>query len=112
MEELTINITDISDLLGKGLPPHKPVFLGDFQVDSKVSSLLSAMKTQAKHAYVLSWEGSKIPRGAVINGETIAWTQHGCVTSESGKMIGTYDRVVEFGGQSGNEQVMIVYSNK
>jgi hypothetical protein len=81
-------------------------------MDSKFNSLLTAIRGHATHAYILRWDGSKIPRGAVIDGETIAWTQHGMVTSESGKTIGTYDRVVEFGGQSGNEQAMIVYTNK
>ncbi|MBP7708725.1 hypothetical protein KA107_03490, partial [Candidatus Pacearchaeota archaeon] len=88
----------------------KKVQLGDPVIDNQVNALLLRLREDCKHVYVLRWEGNKIPRGAVLGEETIAWTQNGCVNSKSGKMIGTYCRVVEFGGQSGKEQVMLVYT--
>jgi len=111
MERPAVNITDISNLLGEDLPIDNPVHLGNPKVSSKFNSLMSVIKSRATHAYLLRWEGGKIPRGAVIDGETIAWTQNGDVISESGKTIGSYDRVVG-GGERGREQMMIIYMNK
>ena len=68
-------------------------------------------KGNCKSAYILKWEGSKVPRGAVVNDETLAWTQNGRAHNQSGKIVGNYERIVEFGGDSGKEQVMIVYTH-
>ena len=110
MKQPTVKVKDISNLLEGDMQANVGVNLGNPLVDARVNGLLRAIASQASHAYVLKWEGNKIPRGAVVDGETIAWTQHGCVTSDSGKMVGTYERVVEFGGESGKEQVMFVYT--
>lgn len=56
----------------------------------------------------LEWKGTKIPRGLSINGVPIAWTQHGIVTGENGQRLGTYKRLVEFGGPNHDEHVMLV----
>ena len=108
MEQPTIKVTDISNLLGEDLP-SEPVHLENPQVDARLNALLERRRENANHAYVLRWEGNKVPRGAVVGGETLAWTQNGTVHNQSGRIVGTYDRVVQFGGESGKEQVMIIY---
>jgi hypothetical protein len=109
MDQPNVKVTDISHLLGEELPLNKQVHLGNPNVDARVNTILTAAKGYAKHAYLLNWEGNKVPRGAVVGDETLAWTQNGCAHNQSGQIVGTYDRVVEFGGDSGKEQVMIVY---
>jgi hypothetical protein len=79
------------------------------QTEDVLSEVLRR-KSVGNENFLLSWEGNKIPRGAVINGKTIAWTQHGRVISDTGQEIGTYERLAEFGGESGREQKMIVFA--
>ena len=111
MEQPTVKVTDISNLLGEDLPLNNQVDLGDPEADARVNSLLERRRDGANHAYILRWEGSKVPRGAIVGDETLAWTQNGTAHNRSGRMVGTYDRVVVFGGESGQEQAMIVYTS-
>lgn len=80
-----------------------------FRIQAKATDLLREIADRAKEVFLLEWEGNKIPRGAVINGNSISWTQHGIVTSAKGEMMGIYERLVEFGGISGKEQKMLVF---
>ncbi len=75
-----------------------------------VEQLRTAIRDKASRVFLLTWEGNKVPRGVSILGHIIAWTQHGRVISEGGQEIGMYDRLVEFGGESGHQQQMIVYA--
>lgn len=103
---------DVEKLVGK-----KPVDLGGNQ---DLGALLTEINLDAIMArskddtdtYFLSWQGNKIPRGAEINGQKIGWTQNGQVLSADGKMMGTYDRLVEFGGEKGKDQKMVVYVSR
>jgi len=71
-------------------------------------SLLGATKT---NQFKMTWEGTKIPRGATINGIEIGWTQHGNVTGVGGEQLGQYERATEFGGATGEQHVMIISTN-
>ena len=51
-----------------------------------------------EEAYILTWTGNKIPRGVEIKGKKVVWTQNGVVTAEDSSVIGTYDRITEWGG--------------
>lgn len=75
---------------------------------SKATGLLRAIAAQAKGIFLLEWDGSKVPRGAVVNGEEITWTQNGQVHTPGGQ-IGVYERLMEFGGVSNSSHKMIVY---
>ena len=88
---------------------RRPIDLGDEERSSQVNGLLSRMQQNSGRVFVVSWEGSKIPRGAEILGHRIGWTQHGVVTAEDGTRMGTYERTKEFAGASGKEQEIIVY---
>ena len=83
----------------------------EIAIQGTATGILRKMADRNKDIFLLEWEGNKIPRGAVINGKPIAWTQHGMVTSDGGENIGVYERTVEFGGASHKEQKMIVFAN-
>ena len=110
MENPKVQVTEISNLLGEDLPINNPVDLGDPDMNQRLNDLLGSIRSESEHAYILRWQGNKVPRGAVVNGEILGWTQHGQALNQEGRMVGTYDRVVEFGGESRKEQVMIVYT--
>jgi len=71
--------------------------------------LLWGLQRKARKAFKIEWEGSKVPRGPVLDGKPIAWTQNGVVNDSEGKMIGTYERTVEFGGDTGKRQQILVF---
>jgi hypothetical protein len=74
-------------------------------------SLMGKLAEAADHHFLLTWEGSKIPRGASIDSTPIGWTQNGMVTGTNGQQLGYYERLEEFGGPSGNRQSMLVSTN-
>ena len=77
--------------------------------ETNVNNLMSRIRKSGGRRFILSWEGNKVPRGARVLDHEIAWTQNGQVSTTSGEGIGTYDRLVEFGGTTGKEQKMVVY---
>lgn len=80
-------------------------------LEAQVNALLQSQRDRSKHIFLLEWQGNKIPRDAEILGKKIAWTQNGTVVVDGGKNIGTYERLVEFGGNSRNEQMMVIFTN-
>ena len=109
MEPSRIEVTDISNLLGEGLPLGKEVDLGNPEINERINALLSGIRKDCKSAYILRWEKGRVPSGAVVGDETLGWTQHGMASNQSGKIVGTYERIVDSGGNSGREHVMVVY---
>ena len=111
MEHPLVTVTDISGAVCKD--ELKTILsnsnLGDATIENRVNQLLHAHHRQAKKIFHLKWEGGKIPRGAVICDQEISWTQNGIVQAMDGDIIGTYHRLVEFGGNFGSEQQMIVF---
>ncbi len=76
--------------------------------DGMVGLLIEkSIETQQKQ-YRLSWKGNKVPRGAIVNSREIAWTQHGMVRDSCGTVIGYYERLVEWGGDDKQDQVMLI----
>ncbi len=102
-----ITADELNKILAGNTP--KEIDLGDEKTTAKFRSLLNTAKQKSQHIFLLTWEGSKIPRGAEILGKTIAWTQHGIVRDSNGGTIGAYERLEEFGGKSGKEQRMTVF---
>lgn len=100
--------------LGK---PVKGVKLGaehtgnlEFQLtESLAQGLHRELMKASDDAYILMWDGNKVPRGTQLAGHTVGWTQNGQVLSDKGEMIGVYDRILEYGGETGKEQQMIVF---
>lgn len=73
-------------------------------------NLLGKIAEEAGGGYRLRWRGSKIPRGATVGGVSIGWTQNGIVTGTGGERLGTYERVVEWGGPGRDEHEIMIYA--
>ncbi len=84
-------------------------FLKAAFTEAQVESILASLQKGADKVFVLDWKGNKVPRGVKLEEGEVGWTQNGVVTSVTGEMMGTYDRMVEFGGEDRNDQRMIVY---
>lgn len=112
VEEITEEITNENANrlaeLAKILAP-RGVKLGSEVLELKFNRLLAITRNRSDRLFLLSWIGNKVPRGAQILDQQVTWTQHGMVQAEPGGNIGTYDRLVEFGGRSGKEHLMLVY---
>ncbi len=76
---------------------------------TQATILLRAITEKAENIFLLEWKGNKIPRGATVAGHIIAWTQNGLVTSDQGQYVGTYERLVEFGGVDHREQKILIF---
>jgi hypothetical protein len=59
--------------------------------------------------FVLTWNGNKVPRGAVIDGYTVGYTKDGLVTTKSGLPIARYVRIAEFEGPERDLHVLHVF---
>lgn len=89
----------------------KKVKMGDKLIEAQVNRLLGLRRQLSSKIFHLKWEGDKIPSGAIVDGKEISWTQHGMVTSKNGENFAVYERLIEFGGKSGKEQQMLVFTN-
>ncbi len=67
------------------------------------------LRTSGGRVFLLKWDGSNVPEGAKVLGHEIALTQNGEVIDSKRQRIGTYDRLLKFGGLNRKSHVMIVY---
>ncbi|MFA6097486.1 MAG: hypothetical protein WC788_07715 [Candidatus Paceibacterota bacterium] len=107
-----VKVEEITDetMLKKFIANLAPnVDLQDNMLNDRVNGLIQQMRSKSKRRFLLAWTGGNIPRGARILEYEIGWTQHDLVTAIGGEIIGTYDRLIENGGETKKEQVMIVY---
>ena len=88
-----------------------PETISELELHIINTKVLRKTSERAKEIFLLEWEGDKVPCGAVINGRSIDWTQHGMVMSDHGEDMGVYERIVEFGGASRKEQKMLVFAD-
>jgi len=80
-------------------------------IPEAAKQLLTLLRASEKKSYRLHWTGSKIPRGAFVDGKPITWTQHGIVYvggSLDGSQVGYYTRVQEWSGDNKDEHEMII----
>lgn len=107
VEEVTLPEGDAGD-------PN--VNLGDDTLNARVNKLMRG-SCKGCQTFLITWEGNKVPYGAVVAGREIGWTQNGQVIAKKpgdtlghfGDDIGTYDRLVEFGGPERKEHKMLVF---
>jgi hypothetical protein len=109
-----VKVTEITgqkehELVTQYLP--RGVNLGNQNLERVTNMLISAIRSRGGRRFLLCWTGNKVPRGTDVLGRKIAWTQNGMVIDTQRAEIGTYDRLLEFGGESKKEQMMIVYLN-
>lgn len=60
--------------------------------------------------FLIHWLGNKVPHGAEILGHIVTWAAKQVVVSES-TQIGTFDRLITFGGPGKNVQLILVYAS-
>lgn len=111
-----VEVTDITNLI---IPETRKqpvqVNLGyntidDLEREINVSAVIVAERSLGGSVFLLKWVShSKTPHGAIVAGFEISWIRNGMVVATNGKVIGTYDRRVEFGGKSCQEHTIIVY---
>ena len=113
-----VEVQEITDELVEQLTQehgHRGVNLGGAHdpsasiAEAGVNDLIGRIRKLGGRRFLLVWEGSKIPRDARVLDYEIGWTQNGRVRTTSGEDIGTYDRLVEFGGAGGKQQKMLIY---
>ena len=75
--------------------------------EEQFRQLLSIRRRHETRLFLLTWEGTNIPRGAKILGYEIVWTQQGTVYATGNKPIGSYDRLVESRGVCGKQQMLV-----
>lgn len=68
------------------------------EADNPAASLIARLRDDQRFIYLMQWHGSKIPRGAYVDGYRVGWMQHGIVTACDGTQLGYYERLEEFGG--------------
>lgn len=78
--------------------------------EQKLNSLLDKLKDQAERFFIIEWEGSKVLRDVNFQDQQIAGMQNGMIISISGETLGYYERIVEYGGDSGQKQLVLVYT--
>lgn len=77
-------------------------------IPEAAKQLLTQLRAREENSYRLHWTGSKIPRGAKIDGQAISWTQHGVVYVEDGSTKGYYTRLEEWSGEGKDEHEMLI----
>ena len=69
--------------------------LGEAEMSHILTNLLNRLSEDAD-VYLVEWSAkSRVPRGAIIAGREVAWTQHGLVRQKGGDIIGYYERLVD-----------------
>lgn len=65
------------------------------------------VQIQGGRIFRLTWQGSRVPDGAVVAGVTIGNTQHGVVRDTEGIPVGIYVRIKDYEGPSSNNEMLM-----
>ena len=110
-------LVQVSEIIGTQTS-HEGVNLRSGLVDVKaemneetIDFVQNEFKKNAKRVFQLTWTGEeRVPRGAVLAGKEIGFTQNGIASTLEGEPIGHYDRILAVSGPN-KESIMIVYLN-
>jgi hypothetical protein len=80
------------------------VNLGDTKLSEQITKLVQESSFD-KEIYLLEWEGTRVPRGAIIKGKEVGWTQHGFIYDKQGQILGYYERLID----SSDSQAMLAF---
>ncbi len=114
MARQIIKVTEITgeQLLDDGETNFVSLTRGDTDIsvliNSQFNAIRAALTKKARRVFILTWKGDKVPSGAMILGHEVVWTQDGMVQTAE-REIGTYQRLLEFGGDNHDEQVMLCH---
>jgi hypothetical protein len=85
--------------------------LDETQIPENLKILKNKVASTLSQKFILKWKGPKIPHGAKIGNESIGWTQHGVIKSKNGEIIGYYQRITEWGGDTKDEHEIMISCN-
>jgi len=91
---------DFSDRSEGGLTP---------QLQVRIKTMLIRFSKRARHAFLLEWEGGRVPAGAVVQGRSIVSTKEGCALDEHDGEVGIYERILDSGGTDRKLQKMLLF---
>lgn len=104
-----VEVQELTEEEASELTSGPNVDLGSPGISDKLNSIIEKIRrSRGTKIFLLKWTGDKVPRLADLDGHVITRTQNGIVQS-FGRWIGTYDRLVECGGEDGKEQQMLVF---
>ena len=89
---------------GAKLHPVDPMLLA--------KQLLDRVRQSSENDCIMWWKGTKVPRGAMIDGVPVAWAQHGIIRGPDGQELAYYDRMREFAGPNGDEHALLITTMK
>ena len=78
------------------------------RIEVAMEKILGFQRRQATDVFLLEWDGGRVPSGAEIKGKKIGYTRDGAVTATDGSLIGTYERIIDSGGENHRQQVMLI----
>lgn len=85
-------------------------YISDTEPGSPADGIINAIRNyNPQRIFRVAWKGSRVPRGVVVAGYSIEWTQNGVVNFRDNDYFGTYDRLVDRGGEEGDEHLMLIY---
>jgi len=91
--------------------PGPRVKLGAIEIDERANSFLQGLAAKSETLWFLRWKGTKTPHGAVLGEAAVSHAQDGIVCSTKGDVIGSYERLVEWGGADHDEHMMVVWAS-
>lgn len=97
------------EIVASGYVDSNEVVDAQTSVPAVASELKEGLQEGSNNIYLLTWHGSRVPSGLILNGVEIASTQHGTVRDVEGNLHGTYDRILDCGGEDRKDQQMIAY---
>lgn len=107
MQNLTI--TDSRSCATSGLPEAVQKLLYNNEVAISITEQIFLADSPDRKVFLLAWEGHEYPRGAVIEGETIAEVRGSNVIAQGGRKMGTCCYQYKYAGESGNWHLMNLF---
>ena len=95
-----------ADPTGEATPAAANRYPADPMLAAK--QLLDHVRQSSDNDCIMRWKGTKIPRGAMIDGVPVAWAQHGIIRGPEGQELAYYERMREFAGPNGDEHALLI----
>jgi hypothetical protein len=80
-------------------------------MSESLTTVITDTRRRGWSVFELVWEWDNTPRGTMVGGQIIWWTQNGVVTALDGMtMIGRYERLEEFDWAEKKSHKMRIYT--
>ena len=78
------------------------------QTWNRVEQRIRIDMARGSKAFFVEWSGTKTPKGATILGKAIDQADDGQVFCDRGELLGTYARLAQYQGPSGDQHSMVI----